>query len=108
MKSGTRIQLMLAAAAAEAALVTAVAVALPAVAASTNTNPGFESGVGQSPTGWSESGTTSASKSEAGGRSGSAQLAHWASSAYSVETYQVLTGQGGTKGGAVTKTVEND
>ena len=89
----TRTTILLAASAAVTALATtAVALAPPAIAASTITNPGFESGVGQSPTGWSESGTTSASKSEAGGRSGSAQLAHWASSAYSVETYQVLTG----------------
>jgi arabinogalactan endo-1,4-beta-galactosidase len=88
----TKISVMLAVAATLAALVTAVAVAPTAVAASTITNPGFESGVGQSPTGWSESGTTSASKSEGGGHSGSAQLAHWASSPYSVETYQVLTG----------------
>jgi arabinogalactan endo-1,4-beta-galactosidase len=80
---------------AAAALVTAVAT--NASAASTVTNPGFESGVGQNPTGWSESGTVTASKSEGGGRSGSAQLAHWASSSYVVETYQVLDGlTGGT------------
>jgi arabinogalactan endo-1,4-beta-galactosidase len=89
----TRTTILLAASAAVTALAAiAVALAPPAIAATTITNPGFESGVGQSPTGWSESGTTTASKSEAGGRSGSAQLAHWASSAYSVETYQVLTG----------------
>jgi arabinogalactan endo-1,4-beta-galactosidase len=69
-----------------------VAAATTAAAASTITNPGFESGVGQNPTGWSESGTVAASKSEAGGRSGSAQLAHWASSSYVVETFQVLDG----------------
>ena len=83
-----------------AALLTAgivAAVATTAAAASTLTNPGFESGVGQSPTGWSESGTVTASKSEGGGHSGAAQLAHWASSSYVVETYQILDGlTGGT------------
>ena len=83
-----------------AALLTAgivAAVATTAAAASTLTNPGFESGVGQSPTGWSESGTVTASKSEGGGPSGAAQLAHWASSSYVVETYQILDGlTGGT------------
>lgn len=65
----------------------------PAHAASTVTNPGFDSnGASQTPTGWSESGTVAASKSEAGGRGGGYQLAHWASSAYTVETYQTLTG----------------
>ncbi|HEX6686980.1 MAG TPA: arabinogalactan endo-1,4-beta-galactosidase [Candidatus Limnocylindrales bacterium] len=67
--------------------------AQPASAAATVTNPGFESnGASQTPTAWSESGTVAASKSEAGGRSGSYQLAHWASSAYTVETFQTLTG----------------
>jgi arabinogalactan endo-1,4-beta-galactosidase len=66
---------------------------LPASAAATVTNPGFESGVGQSPSGWSESGAqTSAGYSEAGGHSGSYRLAHWASGAYQVETYQTLNG----------------
>jgi len=74
-----------------AALVLAVT-AQPA-AAVTISNPGFEAnGASQTPTGWSESGTTSASKSEAGGRSGSFQLAHWASSAYSVDTFQTVNG----------------
>lgn len=64
-----------------------------AYAASTVTNPGFESnGASQTPTGWSESGTVAGAKSEAGGHGGSYQLAHWASSAYTVETYQTLTG----------------
>ena len=66
-------------------------------AASTLTNTGFESGVGQSPSGWSESSNTgqqSASYSEAGGRSGNYRLAHWASGAYQVETHQQLTGLG--------------
>lgn len=70
----------------------AVAAAQPAQAASTLANPGFESGASQTPSGWSESGTVSASKTEAGGYTGQYQLAHWASSAYSVETYQVLDG----------------
>jgi arabinogalactan endo-1,4-beta-galactosidase len=65
----------------------------PASAASTVTNPGFESGVGQSPSGWSEGAAqASAGYSEAGGQSGSYRLAHWASAAYQVETYQTLTG----------------
>ncbi len=64
----------------------------PAAAAATIANPGFESGASQTPSGWSESGTVSASKTEAGGYTGQYQLAHWASSAYSVETYQVLDG----------------
>jgi arabinogalactan endo-1,4-beta-galactosidase len=54
-------------------------------------NPGFESGTAQTPTGWSESGQSSASYAEAGGRFGSRRLAHWASSAYQVETYQQFT-----------------
>jgi arabinogalactan endo-1,4-beta-galactosidase len=66
---------------------------LPASAAATVGNPGFESGAGQSPAGWSEGGEqTGASYSEAGGHSGSYRLAHWASGAYQVETYQALTG----------------
>ena len=75
-----------------AAALLVVGLATPAAAASTLTNAGFESGASQTPSGWSESGTTSASKTEAGGHSGSVQLAHWASSAYIVETYQTLTG----------------
>lgn len=64
-----------------------------ASAASTVTNPGFDSnGASQTPSGWSETGTVAASKSEAGGRSGGFQLAHWSSSAYTVETHQTLTG----------------
>src|SRR5262245_40212225 len=67
--------------------------AQPAHAAATVANPGFEAnGASQTPTGWSESGTASASKTESGGHSGSFQLAHWASSAYSVETFQTLSG----------------
>ncbi|GAA1805323.1 glycosyl hydrolase 53 family protein [Luedemannella flava] len=79
-----------------AALATAatVLVAAPwATAASTLTNPGFDSnGASQTPTGWSESGTVAASKSEYGGRNGGYHLAHWASAAYTVETTQTLTG----------------
>jgi arabinogalactan endo-1,4-beta-galactosidase len=85
--------LLAGAAAAALALTAVVVVSTQAQAATTLTNPGFESnGASQTPTGWSESGTTSASKSEAGGHSGGFQLAHWASSAYTVETYQILTG----------------
>ncbi|GIG02995.1 glycoside hydrolase family 53 protein [Catellatospora citrea] len=81
------------AAAALAAVAALAAPALPAAAASTVTNPGFESnGASQTPTGWSESGTVAASKSEAGGRSGSYRGTHWSASAYTVETYQTLTG----------------
>ncbi|MBV7697890.1 arabinogalactan endo-1,4-beta-galactosidase [Streptomyces sp. TRM70350] len=71
--------------------------ALPAQsahAASTLTNGGFEAnGAGAAtPNGWSEYGSTGASFVEAGGRSGSYRLSHWASSAYKVETYQYLSG----------------
>ncbi|QOV33788.1 glycosyl hydrolase 53 family protein [Streptomyces ferrugineus] len=71
--------------------------ALPAQTASaadTLTNGGFESdGAGAAtPAGWSEYGSTAASFSESGGRSGSHRLSHWASSAYKVETYQYLSG----------------
>ncbi len=81
-------------AAAALAVATALAApALPAAAASTVTNPGFESnGASQTPSGWSESGTVAASKSEAGGRIGSYRGTHWSASAYTVETYQTLTG----------------
>ncbi|WP_239124517.1 glycosyl hydrolase 53 family protein [Rhizocola hellebori] len=65
----------------------------PAIGATTVTNPGFESnGATQTPASWSETGTVAASKTEAGGRSGSFRLTHWAASAYSVETQQTLTG----------------
>src|SRR5262245_52549663 len=76
-----------------AAVLIAGGVASPALAATTLTNPGFDAnGASQTPTGWSESGTVAAAKSEAGGRSGGFQLAHWAASAYSVQTTQTLTG----------------
>jgi arabinogalactan endo-1,4-beta-galactosidase len=87
-----RTRAILATAATLSVVAITVGVSTAASAATTITNPGFESGVGQSPTGWSESGTVTASKSEAGGHSGSAQLAHWSASAYSVETFQALTG----------------
>lgn len=68
----------------------------PAAAASTLTNGGFEANGGtQTPSGWSEwsgTGQASASYTEAGGRSGSYRLSHWASGAYQVETYQYLNG----------------
>src|SRR6266545_4999485 len=77
-----------------ALIAAATAVGRPGLAsAATVTNPGFESnGASQTPTGWSESGNVTASKTESGGHSGSFQLAHWSSSAYTVETFQTLTG----------------
>ncbi|WP_031039631.1 glycosyl hydrolase 53 family protein [Streptomyces sp. NRRL F-5650] len=74
-----------------AALGGAAALALPApraAASGTLGNGGFEQGT----TGWSQYGTSGAAYAEAGGRSGGRRLAHWASSAYRVETYQYLTG----------------
>ena len=45
-------------------------------------NPGFEAGASQTPTGWSESGNTDASKSDAGSaHSGSYKGTHWKASA---------------------------
>jgi len=77
----------------------AAAVAVPgqvAQAASTITNGGFETGgASQTPSGWSTYVTTGAATadfSEVGGHSGSYQLAHWASTAYKIETYQYLSG----------------
>lgn len=74
-----------------------VAAAVPAHATTTTpavADPGFEAdGTGTpTPTGWSASGTTSASYTEAGGRSGSYRLTHWSASAYTVDTYQTITG----------------
>ncbi|MBG0857829.1 arabinogalactan endo-1,4-beta-galactosidase [Streptomyces spinoverrucosus] len=71
--------------------------ALPAQtaqAAGTLTNGGFETDAtgAATPSGWSEYGATGASYVEAGGRSGSYRLSHWASTAYKVETYQYLSG----------------
>jgi arabinogalactan endo-1,4-beta-galactosidase len=65
-------------------------------AAPTVANPGFEaSGPTQHPPGWGEwspNGQVGAAYTEPGGRSGGHRLAHWASSAYRVETYQRLDG----------------
>lgn len=62
-------------------------------------NPGFEdiSAGTQTPAGWSESGTVSASFIEGSGggggpRSGSYKGTHWASGSYDVTTYQTVTG----------------
>ncbi|WP_037607612.1 glycosyl hydrolase 53 family protein [Streptacidiphilus rugosus] len=68
--------------------------ALTAHAATTVANGGFEAdGTGTAtPTGWSASGSTAASYTEAGGHGGGYQLSHWSSSAYKVDTYQTLTG----------------
>ncbi len=76
-----------------AALALAVGLSPPASAAATPTNGGFEAGSGTAnPTGWTTSGTTGASFTEAGGHSGSYRLSHYSASAYEVETRQVLTG----------------
>jgi arabinogalactan endo-1,4-beta-galactosidase len=77
---------------AAAVLVAAALFPAPVAAqtAPTVTNPGFESGAAQTPSGWSESGQVSASYAEAGGRTGARRLAHWASSAYQVQTFQQL------------------
>lgn len=57
-------------------------------------NQGFENnGASQTPAGWSESSTVSASYSEAGSaQSGTYKLTHWANSAYQTYTYQNRTG----------------
>lgn len=71
--------------------------ALPAHAATTATTPvntGFESG-GSGWSTYSAGGQNAASFTEAGGRSGSTRLSHWSASAYTVETYQHLTGLAG-------------
>ncbi|MBC7270675.1 MAG: arabinogalactan endo-1,4-beta-galactosidase, partial [Streptomyces sp.] len=77
-----------------AGLALATLPAQSAQAASTLTNGGFEAdGAGAAvPGGWSEYGSTAASYTEAGGRSGGYRLSHWSSSAYKVETYQYLSG----------------
>jgi hypothetical protein len=60
-------------------------------------NPGFESNSAtQTPTGWSESSTASASYTEAGGRTGSYSLIHWASTSFKASTYQTLSVPNGT------------
>ncbi len=64
-----------------------------ALAASTVQNSGFESGGAAAvPSGWSKAGAVNASYSEAGGRTGSLRLSHWAAAAYRTETFQRLTG----------------
>jgi arabinogalactan endo-1,4-beta-galactosidase len=68
----------------------------PAPAPAVVVNPDFEDdGTGvATPAGWAESGQAGASYTEAGGASGSYRLSHWAAAAYSVETYQRVTGLG--------------
>ena len=81
-------------------LTSLIGVALPIQAAATITNPGFESGIGQNPTGWLEwsaGGHLDASFSEGCGgagcpHTGSGAGAQWKNSAYDVYTYQSLTG----------------
>jgi arabinogalactan endo-1,4-beta-galactosidase len=55
-------------------------------------NPGFEAdGTGvASPTGWQSAGNVNTDYTEAGGHTGSFQLTHWSSSAYSVDTSQTV------------------
>ena len=86
-------------AAALAAAALLAAPAAPAHAASTVINPGFNAnGATTSPTGWttySANGTANASYSEAtttGYNGDGYQLTHWSSAAYSVNTYQYLSG----------------
>lgn len=57
-------------------------------------NPGFEDdGTGTNdPTGWSSSGDTDTEYTESGGYSGNYRLAFWSSAAYTVETFQTVTG----------------
>ncbi|HTR90440.1 MAG TPA: glycosyl hydrolase 53 family protein [Trebonia sp.] len=91
--------LLVAAAAAALAVGALAAPSAPAHAASTVTNPGFNAnGATTTPTGWttsSSTGTASASYSEAtstGYNGDGYQLTHWSSRAFSVDTYQTLTG----------------
>jgi arabinogalactan endo-1,4-beta-galactosidase len=57
------------------------------------TNPGFESGASQTPTGWTESGTTAASKSDSGSaHSGTYKGTFWRTSSYTVGIHQTKTG----------------
>jgi arabinogalactan endo-1,4-beta-galactosidase len=88
--------LAIAAALCASSLSAVVVSATPALATTTTptvTNPGFEAnGTGTAtPTGWTASGTTSASYTQSGGHSGSYELTHWSSSAYTVDTYQEIT-----------------
>jgi arabinogalactan endo-1,4-beta-galactosidase len=79
-----------AALAALATAATAIAIGVAPAQAATNTftNAGFESSI---TTGWSRSGTTSASYISSGGYSGSYRLTHYLSSTTSVTTYQTVT-----------------
>ena len=57
------------------------------------TNPGFETGASQSPSGWTESGSTDASKSDAdGAHSGTYQGTFWKAASYTVGIHQTVTG----------------
>lgn len=69
----------------------ALAAAPRARAAATVTNPDFGTSATQTPAGWSTSGSAAADFTEAGGRTGM-RLTHWSASAYSVATWQKLTG----------------
>jgi chitodextrinase len=56
-------------------------------------NPGFEAdGPTQTPSGWTESLTTTASYTEGGGRSGANKLVHYSATKFKVSTSQTLTG----------------
>jgi hypothetical protein len=61
-------------------------------------NPGFEAdGPTQTPSGWTESFTTTASYTEGGGRSGANKLVHYSATKFKVSTFQTITGlQNGT------------
>jgi arabinogalactan endo-1,4-beta-galactosidase len=67
---------------------------LPAVAQTMVINPGFEedNAVTSYPTGWTVTGTPSASFTQWGGHTGNWHLTNWSSDAYVVETSQTLTG----------------
>ncbi len=56
-------------------------------------NPGFEADAPtQTPTGWNEAFTTTASYTEAGGRSGLNKLVHYAATKFKASTFQTITG----------------
>jgi arabinogalactan endo-1,4-beta-galactosidase len=70
-----------------------IAMAPPAQAATGDLrNPGFEAGAGQTPAGWSESGSRAAGFTEAGGYTGAHRLTHRADTAYRITTSQPVTG----------------
>jgi hypothetical protein len=58
------------------------------------TNPSFDAEAvnTQTPSGWSEWGSTSAGYTEATGHTGARHYSHWRSSSYQIYTYQVFTG----------------